>query len=303
MPKVKQSVSSRLQNFVTEFGSNIFKTDGKILFCNVCEVKVNGDRRFVVTQHINTDKHKRIVKKNENLPNTEIQQLVTKNPKKCLFSLDLCKALMSANIPLYKINHPQFKYFLEKYTAKEIPSDTALRKNYMNDVYEETMTNIRENVKGRKLWVSIDETTDSEGRYIANVVIGTLETHSPGKIYLLTSEDLEKANFSTIVKLFDHSMFLLWPNGIQHNDVLLFLTDAALYMVKAERTLQVLYSKMVHLTCLAHGMHRVAENVRDRFKAVDKLISRVKQVFLKAPARLLIFKNVAPNLPLPPNPY
>ena len=93
-------------------------------------------------------------------------------------------------------------------------------------------------------------------------------------------------------------MFVLWPNGIRHDDVLLFVTDAAPYMVKAGQTLQSLYSKMKHLTCLAHGIHRVAENIRKKFKKVDKLISRVKQVFLKAPSRVLVFKSEAPAIPL-----
>lgn len=107
-------------------------------------------------------------------------------------------------------------------------------------------------------------------------------------------------NFSTIVKLFDNSMFLLWPDGIQHNNVLLFLSDAAPYMKKAGTAIKALYSKMVHVTCLAHGMHRVAEEIRGKFPRVDKLISRVKQVFLKAPSRTILFKTEAPGIPLPP---
>ncbi|KAL4092042.1 hypothetical protein QTP88_026616 [Uroleucon formosanum] len=304
MPKTKQSATNRLNSFVLEYGTDIFKTDGSILFCKLCEVKINSDRKFVVTQHVNNEKHKRaVIRKNEKNKNSEIQQLVANTPKKCLFSHDLCKALLSANIPLYKISNPQLKSFLEKYTSREIPSDSTLRKTYVNDIYEETMKNIREQIKGNKIWVSIDETTDSEGRYVANVIIGTLNTDAPGKTYLLTTEVLEKANNSTIVKLFDHSMFVLWPNGIRHDDVLLFVTDAAPYMVKAGQTFQSLYSKMIHLTCLAHGIHRVAENIREKFKKVDKLISRVKQVFLKAPSRVLVFKSEAPaTIPLPPEP-
>jgi hypothetical protein len=76
----------------------------------------------------------------------------------------------------------------------------------------------------KKIWISIDV----EGRFIANVIIGTLLVDEPSEIFLLVSEILEKANFSTIAKLFDNSMFLLWPGGIQHNNVLLFLSDAAL---------------------------------------------------------------------------
>jgi len=55
---------------------------------------------------------------------------------------------------------------------------------------------------------------------------------------------------------------------------------------------------MIHLTCLSHGIHRVAENIREKFKKVDKLISRVK----KAPSRVLVFKSEAPAIPLPPEP-
>jgi len=71
---------------------------------------------------------------------------------------------------------------------------------------------IRKSIIGKKIWVSIDETTDVEGRFIANVIVGTLLVDGPGEIFLLTSEVLEKVNFSTIAKLFDKSMFLLWPN-------------------------------------------------------------------------------------------
>lgn len=119
---------------------------------------------------------------------------------------------------------------------------------------------------------------------------------------LLTSEVLEKVNHSTIAKLFDKSMALLWPKGVRHDDVLLLVSDAAPYMVKSASVIKVLYSKMVHITCLAHGLHRVAEEVRNMFPKVDKLISNVKKTFLKAPYCTQVFKNEAPGVNLPPEP-
>jgi len=80
---------------------------------------------------------------------------------------------------------------------------------------------------GKKIFVPIDETTDCEGRYIANVIIGILDKNTPGKLFLLTSKELDKANYSTISKLFDQSIVLLWPAGIHHDNVLLFVTDVA----------------------------------------------------------------------------
>lgn len=97
-------------------------------------------------------------------------------------------------------------------------------------------------------------------------------------------------------------MSLIWPNNIQHEQVLLFVTDAAPYMIKAANALEVLYPKMIHLTCLAHALHRVAETVRCQYPDVDLLISTIKRIFLKAPSRIEIFKNNYPNIPLPPEP-
>ena len=62
MPKVKCSSSAKLRGFIKEFGDKYFSTDGKILFCKMCEVKVTADKRLTVQQHCNTVEHKRLCK-------------------------------------------------------------------------------------------------------------------------------------------------------------------------------------------------------------------------------------------------
>jgi hypothetical protein len=42
---------------VAEFSEQIFASDGVVLFCKMCEIKVNSDKRFYVTQHLKTEKH------------------------------------------------------------------------------------------------------------------------------------------------------------------------------------------------------------------------------------------------------
>lgn len=137
---------------------------------------------------------------------------------------------------------------------------------------------------------------------MANVIIGTLEIDSPGKIFLLNSEVLDKANYATISRLFDKSLLILWPEGIRHENILLFLSDAAPYMVKAGKTLKIFNPKMEHIICVAHALHRVCEEIRLQFPKVDKLISNMKNFFLKAPSRVQIFRSIAPNIPLLPEP-
>ena len=203
-----------------------------------------------------------------------------------LFYEELCEAFVSANIPFHKLNNNVLRGFLQKYTGKSIPDESTVRKNYIERCYNKTINVIRAKLDKKKIWVSIDETTDSLGCYVANVIVGEMNEENSGDIFLLNCEILEKANFSTISKLFDRTMNYLWPNGVQHDSVLLFLTDAVLYMVKAANSLKALYSKMVHVTCLAHACHRVAEDIRGYFPDVDKLIGNVKKVFLKSPSRV-----------------
>lgn len=303
MPKNKTSTSARLRAFVSEFGSQVFSTDGIILFCKICEVKVVAEKKFTVEQHISRIKHINGTERNNMIKEQQSkkQTLITAS-KTCNFNKDLCHAFLSANIPLNKLSNDCFRKFLEKYTNKCIPVESTLRKTYVSQCYDETISKIKMYCENKKLWVSIDETTDVEGRYIANVIIGTLEVENPGKIFLLHSEQLEKANHTTIAKLLDKSLHILWPQGIKHDNILLFLSDAAPYMIKAGRGIKIIYSKMEHVSCLAHGLHRVAEEIRKNFPKVDQLISNVKKIFLKCPSRVQYFREKAPNIPLPPQP-
>lgn len=84
-----------------------------------------------------------------------------------------------------------------------------MREKYVTECYEETINNIRAYTSEKKIWISIDETTDVAGRYVANVIIGTLEIYRPGKIFLLNSEVLDKANYATISRLYDKSLLIL----------------------------------------------------------------------------------------------
>ncbi|KAL4132751.1 hypothetical protein QTP88_009852 [Uroleucon formosanum] len=300
MPKII-NCSARLRNFVKEFGEDIFSCDNAVLFCKVCGVKVSAEKKYNIQQHITRGKHiQQLNIRKQEKPKSQL--LVTGMSMKSSFNEELCNVFLSANIPLTKLNIPIFRDFLHKHTKQIIPDESTLRKNYIDQCYINTINKIRDYVRNKNVWVSIDETTDVEGRYVANVIIGTLEVNNPGKIFLLNSEVLEKANHSTISKLFDRSLFILWPEGILHDNVLLFVSDAAPYMVKSGKSLQVLYSKMVHITCLAHGLHRVAEQIRINFPEINSLISNIKKVFLKAPYRINLFKNLAPGIPLPPEP-
>jgi hypothetical protein len=47
MPKVK-CICVKLKGFGQDFGEQYFGTDGEILFCKLCAVKVAAEKRFAV---------------------------------------------------------------------------------------------------------------------------------------------------------------------------------------------------------------------------------------------------------------
>ncbi|ODM93900.1 hypothetical protein Ocin01_12782 [Orchesella cincta] len=84
------------------------------------------------------------------------QQLMTQ-PVKNEFAADMCKAFLSADIPMNKINNPTIRQFLEKYTKKAVPSCATLRRN-IPEIY----TEIIERDSKRKseivlFWMCVDE--------------------------------------------------------------------------------------------------------------------------------------------------
>ena len=73
-------------------------------------------------------------------------------------------------------------------------------------------------------------------------------------------------------------------------------------MVAAALTLVTLYDRMVHVTCLAHGLHRVCEKIRLEYEEIDSLIASANQIFVKSLDRVSGFHFFAPDVPLPPEP-
>ena len=87
---------------------------------------------------------------------------------------------------------------------------------------------------------------------MAKIIDVLLSTHCAGKIFLLTFKQLECVHSEIIVQLFDKAMSLLWLQGANHNKVLLFVTVAGSYMVKAVKSLKMSHPRMIHVTCMAH---------------------------------------------------
>ena len=128
----------------------------------------------------------------------------------------------------------------------------------------------------------MDETTDSAGRYIAHLLIGVLNQQSCSKAHLIACKQLEKTNALTVTRLVQEELakFFL-PDPIPCEKFLLFLSDAAPYMVKAGQNIKIFYSELIHVTFLAHGVKKIAEEFKKSFPLINELSFNIKKFFSK----------------------
>eukprot|EP00095_Tigriopus_kingsejongensis_P008543 maker-scaffold1255_size84902-snap-gene-0.17 protein:Tk08543 transcript:maker-scaffold1255_size84902-snap-gene-0.17-mRNA-1 annotation:"PREDICTED: uncharacterized protein LOC100901520" len=120
--------------------------------------KVN--RKSLLDQHEDSNRHKNNLKLH-NDGEKATQQLLSLTPasNRCdtIFNRDLVKAVVSANIPLYKIQKEEMN--LEKYTKKTIQSSASLTTT-MEEESKIMLGMIKEKLIGKSLFLCMDESMD-----------------------------------------------------------------------------------------------------------------------------------------------
>jgi hypothetical protein len=136
---------------------------------------------------------------------------------------------ISAETPLFKINNPEVRNFLLKYSQTDPPDESTSRKNYLPKCYEETLNKIQVLCRKENICVSTSETTDVSGRKVAIVVIGILKNNQAlsEKSFLLSYKEMTAVNHTTMECVFNEAMQTLWPGGVKFDIVLLLATDAS----------------------------------------------------------------------------
>ncbi|KRX64637.1 hypothetical protein T09_15762 [Trichinella sp. T9] len=64
---------------------------------------------------------------------SKLSTFVANSSSKSQFPTELCMAFIDAGIPLWKLEKKSLRGFLEKYTKQHIPSESSLRKNYIDN--------------------------------------------------------------------------------------------------------------------------------------------------------------------------
>ena len=193
-----------------------FITTVEKLRCKPCGFMINFDRRVKTRaeDHIKTEKHRNHVQLSQRQTYTDLAP-----DKKNEFFADLTKALVKSNIPLNKVINPNLKSFLEKWTKKELPSESTLQKTYLEDEGKECIQDIILRAHGKDIYINIDECTDVLGRYVLAVLVGVLDMHNESKPVLFEVVEIEKTTSVAIrvvklSKIFVTVLFITLPKSI-----------------------------------------------------------------------------------------
>lgn len=107
MPKSKKPLASRLRQYVSEYGNKIFRTDGKVIVCQICEKQFVCEQKNHIKQHVNSVKHKNLLnRQQEKQCEKQLfigESLEASSSNQSQFNTDLCQTLLDANIPFNKI--------------------------------------------------------------------------------------------------------------------------------------------------------------------------------------------------------
>lgn len=246
------------------------------------DLKLNADHRKLHCVKCNRDVEFKKYSAKRHVETSTHRKGGTQTPTQTNFYLDLIQFLILCNIPWNQVNNPEFKNFFEKYFCancccvcadRGVPDESLLRKVYLDKFYEKKIQTIHERITDKKLWMSLDETTDFLGRNVVHFLVRPLNESSPNRPYLIASKILSAVNGDSIAQFVIQCLESLWSNVFEFqykvNNILMLCTDGAAYMLLAGKKLKNSYfPNLKHVTCLAHALHRVSEEIRTDYQNV-----------------------------------
>lgn len=274
--------ATSVNKFLKQFPTLIYT--GTIIHCTVCQIDILPHGVFVCKRHVNSKKH--ILNVKRDIPYYK-------------FLYDFIFMLSVCNIPQNVVDNEEFRRFWRKYIPEwKLPTRRTLQVR-LPTIKSTIMEHIAAELKNKKIWLTVDETTDARRNCILNILVRTLKSDEASVPLLLSSTILQNTNAEIIAETVKNTCGKF---NISVTQLSMIVTDGGSNMVKAAKLLKQSYPQLLHVTCLLHACHLVAEFIRKCYPKVDQLIASTKKIFIKSPKRIREFKQACPGIPQPPQP-
>ncbi len=166
-----------------------------------------------------------------------------------------------------------------------ITGSHQLQDKYLPQVYADAKQDLKEKLVDCKVSVIFDETPDTEGRCVLNILLAPLKKDDSNRIvsYLVDTVFMDKCDHSTVSQAI---IKVLHEYEIKSENVISFNTDNAAYMLKAFNTvLTNLFANSVHITCLSHICNLIGDTFKKPFDEVNSFLLYMTRVFYMAGSR------------------
>ncbi|KRT80788.1 hypothetical protein AMK59_5173 [Oryctes borbonicus] len=281
MSKVRIPFGKQIQKWLVKYPDLVF--DGTVIKCLPCETHLPMWSVIQCRNHVNSKRH---------IQSQERQWPYMKFLSDLMFMLSVC------DLPFVMPIEESFRVFWNKYVPmwKLPPRKTMYRKLQL--IRQMVENHIRSKVANRKIWITIDKTTDIYNRKVINVLIRPMRSNQSSVPYLIASKKLKNVTAESITGVVQNAIARF---GIHKNNVLMLVTDITECMLEAGKSLKDFYPKLLHVTCMLQTLHLVEVQIRDGYSDIDKLISSTKTVFESSTKRTNTFRKRCPGIPQPPD--
>jgi hypothetical protein len=127
-----------------------------------------------------------------------------------------------------------------------------------------------------------DETTDSCGRYMLNILVGECSVLKRSIPYLMKTSELANTNSKNInIKIIDLMNEIYNNEASKFTNVKMLISDGAPYALKAGNLLKELNPDLKHVICLCHNLHNLCETIRKEAPNTNEIISFLKRHLVK----------------------
>ena len=218
------------------------------------------------------------------------------------FNILLTEAWIGAGLPIKALANDKLKRFLETNFKRSIPSTNSLYYNYAEKTFKNKFEKLKEMARSWDyFYLTFDECDHSGSKYYA-ILIGQLDGTGPHSPYLLAiTKESTSPNSEIVQQKVVQALSTL--GTLDFCKFRLFVTDNASYNPAAAAGLNVLFTKMIHLTCVTHMTARVSSSILDANPEVNELVKNIKKVFEKSPMRVNTYISYdgkqLPKFPLP----
>ncbi|CAF1026299.1 unnamed protein product [Brachionus calyciflorus] len=249
---------------VQEFSSKPLSVKKQKLVCNVCNKELDFMKRSSIVKHLESDKH------------------VTNEA-----AYNSSRTLNFDEDPVHN-----FRRDLYLKPGFNVPSTTTVRR-LLPKVYEEEYAHLKNFFNQAKVAIICDETTDSMGRSVFQVLLKKLDFNTDPNPKLIDTCFLETVDYSTISRAVVNALIKI---NVDFNNVMSFITDNASYMLKAfKTTIKTLMPNCTHVTCFAHIISLVGETWRSNLNNLDQTVANFKSIFSRSNYRKQRFLEFQKN--------